>query len=46
MHSALNLYSQKTENRKVFWFFQGIEKGSNGNEWVKEEKVILYAQMM
>ena len=24
----------KTEHRKVFWYFQGVEKGWNGNEWV------------
>ena len=24
----------KTQNRKVFWYFQGVEKGCNGNEWV------------
>ena len=24
-----------SENRKVFWCFQGVEKGCIGNEWVK-----------
>ena len=24
----------KTENRKVFWYFQRVEKGCIGNEWV------------
>ena len=29
------LYPLKTsENRKVFWCFQGVEKGCIGNEWV------------
>ena len=29
-------YPLKTsENRKVFWCFQGVEKGCIGNEWVK-----------
>ena len=31
------LYPLKTsENRKVFYCFQGVEKGCIGNEWVKE----------
>ena len=31
------LYPLKTsENRKVFWCFQGVEKGCIGNEWVKQ----------
>ena len=31
------LYPLKTtENRKVFWYFQGVEKGCIGNEWVKK----------
>ena len=30
------LYPLKTsENRKVFWSFQGVEKGCIENEWVK-----------
>ena len=30
------LYPLKTsENRQVFWYFQGVEKGCIGNEWVK-----------
>ena len=29
------LYPLKTsENRTVFWYFQGVEKGCIGNEWV------------
>ena len=32
------LYPLKTsENRKVFWCFQEVEKGGIGNEWVKSE---------
>ena len=30
------LYPLKTENRKVFWYFQEIEKGCIGNEWVNQ----------
>ena len=31
------LYSLKTsENGKIFWCFQGIEKGCIGNEWLKD----------
>ena len=34
--NALFLYPLKTsENRKVFWCFQGVEKGCIGNKWVK-----------
>ena len=34
--NALFLFPLKTpENRKVFWCFQGIEKGCIGNEWDK-----------
>ena len=30
------LYHLKTaENRKVFWYFQGVEKGCIVKEWVK-----------
>ena len=33
------LYSLKTsENYKVFWCFQGVEKGWIGNEWVYTKK--------
>ena len=33
--NALFFYSLKTsENRKVFWYFPGIEKGYIGNNWV------------
>ena len=29
------LYTRKTlENRQVFWFFRGLEKGCIGKEWV------------
>ena len=32
------LYHLKTsENRKVFWCFQGVEKGCIGNEWVNRK---------
>ena len=35
--SAPLLYPLKTsKNRKVFWSFQGVEKRSIGNKWVKE----------
>ena len=31
------LYPLKTsENRKIFWCFQGVEKGCIGNEWVSK----------
>ena len=30
----LSLPSENIENRKVFWCFQGIEKGCIGKEWV------------
>ena len=30
-----------SENRKVFWCFQGVEKGSIGNKWVKVEAVAI-----
>ena len=34
--NASFLYPLKTsENRNVFWCFQGVEKGCIGNEWVK-----------
>ena len=33
------LYSLKTsENLRVCWCFEGVEKGCIGNEWVKETK--------
>ena len=25
-----------SENRKVFWCFQGVEKGYIGNEWINQ----------
>ena len=28
-----------SESRKVFWCFQGVEKGCIGNECVKEPKI-------
>ena len=34
MHSFLTL--ETSENRKVFWCLQGLEKGYIGNEWVNE----------
>ena len=35
--NARFFYSLKTsENRKVLWCFQGVEKGCIGNEWVKQ----------
>ena len=35
---ALFLYTLETlENRKVFWCFQGVEKGCTENKWVKDE---------
>ena len=40
--SAPFLYPQKTENRKVFWYFQGIEKGCIGNLWVKAKLPIIW----
>ena len=34
--NATFLYPLKTsENRKVFWYFHGVEKGCLGNEWLK-----------
>ena len=36
--NAPSLYHLKTsENRKIFWCFQGVEKGCIGNKWVKSE---------
>ena len=41
------LYTLKTsENRKVFWSFQGVEKGSIGKEWDKineSQYIVLFA---
>ena len=35
VHNAPFLYLLKiSENRKVFWCFQGVEKGCTGNKWV------------
>ena len=35
--NASFLYPLKTlENLKVFWYFQGVEKGCIGNKWVNE----------
>ena len=37
------LYPSKTsENRKVFWFFQGVEKECIGNKWVKYTSLLLH----
>ena len=33
--NALFLYPLKTENFKIFWCFQGVEKACIGNKWVK-----------
>ena len=35
------LYPLKTENRKVFWSFQGVEKSCIGNEWINSELKVL-----
>ena len=36
------LYPLKTsENHKVFWYFQWVEKESIGNEWVKRQNYFL-----
>ena len=36
------LYPLKTsENRKLFSYFQGVEKGCTGNEWVKQVSNLL-----
>ena len=36
------LYPLKTsENRKVFWSFQGVEKRCIGNEWINSESTVL-----
>ena len=32
---TLSLPLKTSENRKIFGCFQGVEKGSIGNEWVK-----------
>ena len=37
------LYPLKTsKNLKVFWCFQGVEKGCIGNEWVKDRDASLF----
>ena len=37
--NALFLYPLKTsENRKVLWCFQGVQKGYIGNKWVNRKK--------
>ena len=38
--NALFFYPLKTEKRKVFRCFQGVEKGCIGNEWVKKHSDI------
>ena len=49
IHSCVNPFApnasfpyplKTSENRKVFWYFQGVEKGFTGNEWVKRENEI------
>ena len=41
--NATFLYPLKTsENRKVFWYFQGVEKECIGNEWVNLQKESLH----
>ena len=41
VYNAPFLYPLKaSENLKVFWCFQGVEKGCIGNEWVNEEYLI------
>ena len=38
------LYLLKTsENRKFFWYFQGLEKGCIGNEWVNGDLSRLFS---
>ena len=38
-HNAAFLYLLiRSENRKVFWYFQGVEKGCIGNKWVSKIK--------
>ena len=34
VHNAPFLYPLKTENRKVLWCFQGVDKGYIGKKWV------------
>ena len=35
------LYSLKTsENLTVSWYFQGVEKGCIGSEWIKVARVV------
>ena len=37
------LYPLKTsENHKVFWYFQGVEKGCFGNKWVKKQPLEVF----
>ena len=41
--NACFLYPLKTlGNRKVFWCFQGVEKGCNGKEWVNYSDILKY----
>ena len=41
------LYTLKTsENLKVFWYFQGAEKGCIGNEWVKIDFSWFFSKFM
>ena len=38
--NASFLYLLNTENRKVFWCFQDVEKGCIGNKWVKKYPIL------
>ena len=41
--NSLFLYSLKTsENRKVFWCFQGVKKGCIGSKWVNIDSVPMF----
>ena len=41
------LYPLKTtENHKVFWFFQGVEKWCIKNEWVKSNLKVAVSKML
>ena len=43
--SAPFLYFPKaSENCKSFWCFQGVEKGYNGNKWVKQVQFRVYSR--
>ena len=38
-HCSQCTLSLPPENRKVFWCFQGVEKGCIGNEWIKSKRL-------